>query len=235
MAAVASYAGFRYPVEIISHAVWLYFRFALSFRDVSELMLARGVVVSHETIRQWTRKFGQDYANALRRRRPRPGDKWHLDEVFVKINGVGHYLWRAVDQDGVVLDVLVQRRRDAAAGKKFFRKLLKGLRYVPWMIVTDKLGSYQLAHQVMLGSVEHRRSKYLNNRAENSHQCTRVRERTMKHFHSAGQAQRFCSAHGTISSHFRPGRHLMSGSEWRREMSQRFTTWNEVTGVAATA
>ena len=141
MAAVASYAGFRYPVEIISHAVWLYFRFALSFRDVSELMLARGVVVSHETIRQWTRKFGQDYANALRRRRPRPGDKWHMDEVFVKINGVGHYLWRAVDQDGIVLDVLVQRRRDAAAGKKFFRKLLKGLRYVPRMIVTDKLAA----------------------------------------------------------------------------------------------
>jgi putative transposase len=235
VAAVGSYVGFRYPVEIISHAVWLYFRFALSFRDVSELMLARGVVVSHETIRQWTRKFGQDYANALRRRRPRPGDKWHMDEVFVKINGVGHYLWRAVDQDGVVLDVLVQRRRDAVAAKKFFRKLLKGLRYVPRVIVTDKLGSYQVAHRVMLGSVEHRRSKYLNNRAENSHQCTRVRERTMKRFHSAGQAQRFCSAHGTISSHFRPGRHLMSGSEWRHEMSQRFTTWNEVTGVAAAA
>ena len=104
-------------------------------------------MVSHETIRQWTQKFGQDYANALRRRRPRPGDKWHLDEIFVKINGVGHYLWRAVDQDGVVLDVLVQRRRDAVAAKKFFRKLLKHLRYVPRVIVTDKLGSYQVAHR----------------------------------------------------------------------------------------
>ena len=138
-------------------------RFAVSLRDVSELMLARGVVVSHETIRQWTQKFGQGYANALRRRRPRPGDKWHMDEIFVKINGVGYYLWRAVDQDGVVLDVLVQRRRDAVAAKKFFRKLLTGLRYVPRVIVTDKLGSYQVAHRVMLGSVEHRRSKYLNN------------------------------------------------------------------------
>jgi putative transposase len=235
VATAVSYAGFRYSGEIISHAVWLYFRFALSLRDVSELMLARGVVVSHETIRQWTQKFGQDYANALRRRRPRPGDKWHMDEIFVKINGVGHYLWRAVDQDGVVLDVLVQRRRDAVAAKKFFRKLLKGLRYVPRVIVTDKLGSYQVAHRAMAASAKHRRSKYLNNRAENSHQLTRVRERSMKCFHSAGQAQRFCSAHGVISSHFRPGRHLMSGTEWRTEMSQRFTTWNEVTGIATAA
>jgi putative transposase len=121
VAAVTSYAGFRYPVEIISHAVWLCFRFALSFRDVSELMLARGVVVSHETIRQWTRKFGQDYANALRRRRPRPGEKWHMDEVFVKINGVGHYLWRVVDHDGSSLTswcsaaVMRPRRRSSSA------------------------------------------------------------------------------------------------------------------------
>jgi putative transposase len=136
----------------------------LSFRDVSELMLARGVVVSHETIRQWTGKFGQTYANGLRRRRPRPGDRWHLDEVVVKINGVRHYLWRAVDQDGVCLDVLVQRRRNAKAAKKFFRKLLKGLRYAPRVLVTDKLGSYQVAHREMLSSAEHRRSKYLNNR-----------------------------------------------------------------------
>lgn len=235
MSAEGSYAGFRYPVEIISHGVWLYYRFALSLRDVSELMLARGVVVSHETIRQWTRKFGQDYANGLRRRRGRPGDKWHLDEMVVKINGVGHYLWRAVDQDGIVLDVLVQARRDARAAKKFFRKLLKGLRYTPRVLVTDKLGSYQVAHREMLSSVEHRRSKYLNNRAENSHQPTRVRERVMKRFHSPGQAQRFCSAHGVISSHFRPGRHLMSGSEWRAGMAQRFATWNEITGVTAAA
>jgi len=235
MATAASYAGCRYPVEIISHAVWLYFRFALSLRDVSELMLARGVEVSHETVRQWTRKFGQDYANELRRRRPRPGDKWHLDEMVVKINGVQRYLWRAVDQDGVCLEVLVQRRRDARAAKKFFRKLLKGLRYTPRVLVTDKLGSYQVAQRETLSSVEHRRSKHLNNRAENSHQPTRVRERVMKRFHSPGQAQRFCSAHGVICSHFRPGRHLMSGSEWRADMAERFATWNEVTGVRAAA
>jgi putative transposase len=155
--------------------------------------------------------------------------------VVVKINGVRHYLWRAVDQDGVCLDVLVQRRRNAKAAKKFFRKLLKGLRYAPRVLVTDKLGSYQVAHREMLSSAEHRRSKYLNNRAENSHQPTRVRERVMKRFHSGGQAQRFCSAHGVISSHFRPGRHLMSGTEWRAEITERFTVWNEVAGVSIAA
>jgi putative transposase len=127
-AVVPSYKGFRYPAEIISHCVWLYHRFPLSFREVDEMMLARGVMVSHETIRQWCQKFGQTYANELRRRRPRPGDKWHLDEVFIKINGKTHYLWRAVDQDGVVLDILVQSRRHAAAAKKFFRRLLRKLR-----------------------------------------------------------------------------------------------------------
>jgi putative transposase len=155
--------------------------------------------------------------------------------VVLKINGVQHYLWRAVDQDGVVLDVLVQRRRDAKAAKKFFRKLLKGLRYAPRVLVTDKLGSYSVAHRETLSSAEHRRSKYLNNRAENSHQPTRVRERVMKRFYSAGQAQRFCSAHGVISSHFRPGRHLMSGSEWRAEMTERFATWDRVTAVPTAA
>ena len=140
--AAASYKGHRYPVEIINHCVWLYFRLPLSFREVEELMLARGVVVSYETIRRWCVKFRQAYANQLRRRRPRPGDKWHLDEVFVKINGITHYLWRAVDQHGTVLDVLVQSRRNAKAAKRFFRKLLKGLRYVPRVLVTDKLASY---------------------------------------------------------------------------------------------
>jgi putative transposase len=163
-AATPSYKGHRYPVEIIDCCVWLYFRFPLSFREVEELMLARGVAVSYETIRRWCAKFGQAYANGLRRRRPRPGDKWHLDEVFVKINGTIHYLWRAVDQHGNVLDVLVQSRRNVKAAKKFFRKLLKGLRYVPRALVTDKLASYGPAHRELMGSVEHRRSKYLNNR-----------------------------------------------------------------------
>ena len=172
--------------------MWLYFRFSLSFREVEELMLARGVVVSYETIRRWCAKFGQAYANQLRRRRPRPGDKWHLDEVFIRINGKIHYLWRAVDQHGNVLDILVQPRRDAKAAKKFFRRLLKGLRYVPRVLVTDKLASYGAAHRVVMPSVAHRRSKYLNNRAENSHQPTRQRERAMKRFKSARHA------HGSV-------------------------------------
>ena len=133
-----SYKGFRYPAEIISHGVWLYFRFPLSFREVEELLLERGVSVSYETVRQWCAKFGQTYANGLRRRRPRPGDKWHLDEVFIRINGTTHYLWRAVDQEGTVLDILVQPQRNAKAAKRFFRHLLKGLRYVPRVLVTDR-------------------------------------------------------------------------------------------------
>nr|WP_271209089.1 IS6 family transposase [Rhodococcus wratislaviensis]GLK33542.1 IS6 family transposase [Rhodococcus wratislaviensis] len=231
----SSYKGFRYPKEIISHAVWLYHRFALSLRDVQELMFERGVVVSHETIRQWCAKFGQSYANQLRRRRPRPGDKWHLDEVFLPINGERMYLWRAVDQDGVVLDILVQSRRNAKAAKQFFRKLLKGLRYVPRVLVTDKLASYQVAHREMLASVEHRRSKYLNNRAENSHQPTRQRERRMKGFASSGQAQRFLSAFSGITGHFQLRRHMLSASDWRREMTDRFAVWREITAAATAA
>ncbi len=139
--AAPSYKRHRYPVEIIDHGVWLYFRFTLRFREVEEMMLARGVVVSYETIRRWCAKFGPVYAAKLRRRRPRPGDKWHLDEVFVRINGRLRHLWRAVDQNGTVLDILIQSRRNAKAATKFFRKLLKGLRYVPRVIVTDKLPS----------------------------------------------------------------------------------------------
>jgi putative transposase len=160
--ATPSYKGHRFPVEIINHCVWLYFRFPLSFREVEELMLARGVVVSYETIRRWCAKCGQAYANQLRRWRPRPGDKWHLDEVFVKINGITYYLWRAVDQHGDVLDVLVQSRRNAKAAKRFFGKLLPGLRYVPGVLVTDKLASYGVAHGELMASVIHRQSRYLN-------------------------------------------------------------------------
>ncbi|MDP9314427.1 MAG: IS6 family transposase, partial [Chloroflexota bacterium] len=135
-------------IEIIARAVWLYFRFSLSYRDVEELLAERGIVVTYETIRQWTRKFGQTYANQLRSRRAHPGDKWHLDEVFLKINGKQHYLWHAVDQHGNVLDILVQSRRNKAAAKKFFRKLLKGCTYVPRVLITGypggvKLGSYE--------------------------------------------------------------------------------------------
>lgn len=227
--ATPSYKGHRYPVEIINHCIWLYFRFPLSFREVEELMLARGVAVSYETIRRWCAKFGQAYANQLRRRRPRPGDKWHLNEVFIRINGRLLYLWRAVDQHGNVLDVLVQSHRNAVSAKRFFRTLLKGLRYVPRVLVTDKLGSYQVAHRELMSSVEHRRSRYLNNRAENSHQPTRQRERAMKRFKSLRHAQRFLSAFSGISAHFRPRRHLLSATEWRTEMADRFAVWRQVT------
>ena len=177
-----SYAGHRYPVEIISHAVWLYFRFTLSFRDIEELLASRGVIVSYEAIRQWTLKFGQTYANTLRRQQPRRGDKWHLDEVVLTMNGKHHYLWRAVDQDGYTLDILVQPRRDRNAAKRFFRKLLKGLCYVPRVIVTDKLKSYGAAKREIMPGVEHRQHKGINNRAELSHQPTRQKERQMRGF-----------------------------------------------------
>jgi putative transposase len=226
-----SYKGHRYPGEVISHCVWLYFRFPLSYREVEELMLQRGVTVSHETIRRWCDKFGQQYAGALRRRRPQPGDKWHLDEVFIKINGRQKYLWRAVDQDGNVLDILVQNRRDKAAARRFFRRLLKKTRTVPRVIVTEKLRSYGAAHQEFMPSVEHRSHKGLNNRAENSHQPTRQRERAMKGHRSVGAAQRFLSAFSGISPHFRTRRHLMTASDHRLEMTIRFTIWDQITGT----
>ena len=185
----------RFPAEIISHAVWLYHVFSLSLRDVELLLAERGIVVSYETVRRWCQKFGESFADRVRRRRPRPGDKWYLDEVFIRIQGVQHYLWRAVDQDGVVLDILVQERRDGKAAKRFFKRLLKGLQYVPRVIITDKLRSYGVAQRRLLPNVEHRQSRYLNNRAENSHRPTRRRERQMQRFKSLGQAQRFLSAH----------------------------------------
>src|SRR5215467_7645766 len=185
------YKNHRFPGEIISHGVWLYYRFPLSYRDVEEMLLARGIDVTHEAIRQWCLKFGQDYANQLKHRRAQPGDTWHLDEVFLTINGQRHYLWRAVDQDDNVLDILVQSRRNKVAAKKFFRKLLKGCEYVPRVLITDNLGSYEAATKEVMPRVEHRRHKRLNNRAENSHQPTRHRERTMRRFKSPGHAQRF--------------------------------------------
>jgi len=168
----SAYHGFRFPAEIISHAVWLYHCFSLSLRDVETILAQRGIVVSYESIRAWGLRFGRAFANTLKRRRPRPGDKWHLDEVFLRIRGKLHYLWRAVDQHGTVLDVLVQSRRNTKAAKRFFKKLLKGLQYVPRVIVTDKLRSYGAAKRKILPGVEHRQSRYLNNRAEVSHQPT---------------------------------------------------------------
>jgi putative transposase len=225
----------RFPAKIISQAVWLYFRFCLNYRDVEELLFARGITVTYEAIRKWCRKFGQSYVNQLRWRRARPGDKWHLDEVLLTINGERHYLWRAVDQEGIILDILVQPRRDKAAAKKFFWKLLKGLVYLPRVIVTDKLRSYGAAMHELLPGVEHRLHRYLNNRAENSHQPTRHREPRMQGFKSLGQAQRFLSAYGPIAQHFRPRRHRLSAPAYRQEMVCRFRTWREITGTAIAA
>src|SRR5919206_1245918 len=213
-----SYKRHRYPAEIIAHTVWLYFRFSLSFRDVEDLMAARGVVLSYETVRRWTLKFGQQYANELKRRRPQPGDKWHLDEVFLTIQGKTAYLWRAVDQEGNVLDILVQSRRNKQAAKKFFRKLLKGCQYVPRVIITDKLKSYGAAEREILPGVEHRQHRYLNNRAENSHRPTRQRERRLQRFKSPGHAQRFLSAYGPIARHFCACRHRFAASAYRQEL-----------------
>ncbi|GHO71870.1 IS6 family transposase [Ktedonobacter sp. SOSP1-52] len=230
-----NYKGFRFPPEIVSHAVWLFFRFSLSFRDVEELLAQRGVVVSYETVRQWCLKFGQMYANELRRRRPHCGDTWHLDEVFLTIRGERHYLWRAVDQNGNVLDILVQSRRNKHAAKRCFRKLLKEWQYVPRMIITDTLKSYAAAKRDILPGVEHRQHKGLNNRAENSHQPTRLREKKMRRFTSAKQAQRFLSAFSPIAGHFQPRRHRLKAEEYRAMLQDRFHQWNEVTGVKLVA
>jgi|ERR1043166_5381193 putative transposase len=225
------YKNHRFPGEIIRHGVWLSYRFTLSSRDVEELLFERGLTVSHEAIRQWCRKFGQDYANRRRRRRPQPGDKGHLDEVFLTIHGKRPYWWRGVDQDDNGLDILVQSRRNKPAAKKFFRKLLKGLQYVPRVIITDKLKSYGAAQRERLPGVEHRQSRYLKNRCENSHRPTRQRERRMQGFKSPGHAQRFLSAYGPIAQHFRPRRHLLSASDYRQEMRKRFASWAEITGT----
>src|ERR1700760_2650442 len=225
-----SYPRHRFPAEIISHAVWLYHVFSLSLRDVELILAERGVAVPHESIRRWCRKFGADFARRLRRRRPRPGDTWHLDEVFIRIRGVLHYLWRAVDQHGVVLDILVQERRNGAAAKCFFRRLLRGLKYKPRRLITDGLRSYGVAQRAVL-PVRHRTSRYLNNRAENSHRPTRRRERQMQRFKSSEQAQDFLSAHSMIYGHFRPRRHLLAAVGYRQARAKAFWIWRQETYV----
>ena len=222
------YHRHRYSAEIINHCVWLYFRFALSYRDVEEMMAVRGVELTDETVRYGARKFGGVYAKRCRARAARPGDRWHLDEVYLSIQGKQQYLWRAVDQDGEVLDILVQPRRNRQAAKKFFRKLLKGQRYAPRVIVTDKLRSYAAAKAELLPDVAHVQDKESNNRAENSHQPTRERERRMRGFKSAGHAQRFLATFGAISSFFRPGRHLLRAVNYREIMRRRFAEWSQV-------
>ena len=225
------YAGYRYPAEIISNAVWLYFRFTLSDRDVEELLAARGIMVTDEAIRPGCLKFGQDFANAPRRRAPRRGDQWHLDEVYLRINGQRDYLWRAADQDGDVLDIRVQPRRDQRAAQRFFRKRLKRLRDVPRVIITDPLKSHEAACKALIPGVEHRQHKGLNNRAKLSHQPTRQRERQRCRFKSPGHAQRVLSAQGPMNHLFRPRRHRMAAAEYRAVRIQAFDTGQQVTSA----
>jgi putative transposase len=228
------YARHRFPAEVISHAVWLYFRFPLSLRMVEEMLAARGIEVSHETVRQWAMKFGESFAKQIRRRLPAPGDKWHLDEVAISIAGRKHWLWRAVDQHGVVLDILVQSRRNAKAAKRLLRKLLKKQGIAPRVMITDKLPSYGAAKREIMPSVEHRQHKGLNNRAENSHQPTRQRERIMKRFKSAGQAQRFLSDHDQVANLFRRPANT-NAADHRQARAQAFQVWADVTGAASAA
>ena len=223
-----TYKRHRFPIEIISYCVWLYYTFPLSFRDIQKMMLYRGISVTYESIRKWCLKFAQSYANQIRRKRPKAADKWHLDEVVIKIKGKQFYLWRAVDKNGQVLDILMQSRRNTAAASKSFRKLLKSERFAPRVIITDKLKSYGAAKRKILTGVEHRQHKGINNRAENSHRPTRVRERRMGRFKSPGHAQRFLSAMEPIRGHFFPHQHQLTASEYRQTMSQQFESWQDV-------
>jgi putative transposase len=224
-------AGYRYPAQIISHAVWLYHRFTLSFRDIEELLAARDIVVSYETIRQWCNKYGNIYCNQIKKKRGQLGDTWYLDEVFIKINGVLHYLWRAVDQEGDEVDILVQKRKNKAAAMRFFKRLLKGQAGTPLKVVTDKLASYAAAKKELIPSVEHSTVHYENNGCELSHQPTRQQERQMRKFKSQGQAQRFLSCHGVVNNLFRFGRHLMQAKHYRLFRDRSFIEWNRVSCV----
>ena len=225
------YYGHRFPPEIISYAIWVYHRFCLSFRDVEDLLAERGIIVSYETIRLWCQKFGPDYARKLRRRQGRLGDTWHLDEVFIRINGQQQYLWRAVDQDGDMIDILVQSRRDQRAAERFFRRLLRGQGKEPFRIITDKLRSYSAAVRTMLCDAAHNTERYANNRAEASDQPTRQRERHMRRSKSTGQAQRFLSLHGVVQNLFRVGRHLLRSTNQRLLRSRSFAIWQTVTAA----
>jgi putative transposase len=230
-AARSLYSGHRYPPEVIGYAVWLYFRFPLSLRMVEEMLSVRGIIVSHETVRQWASKFGRVYANEIRRRLPQAGDKWHLDEVVIKIDGVTHWLWRAVDQSGVVLDVLVQRHRNKQAAKRLLRKLLKKQMRSPRVMITDKLASYAAAKREVMPLVEHRQHKGLNNRAENSHQPLRRRERQMKRFKLPRQVQRFLSVHDQVANLFHHRRDHMTADQHRAARARAFKLWAEITGA----
>jgi len=220
-----TYKRHRFPPDIISYAVWLYHRFNLSCRDVEDLLAERGISVSYETIRLWCIKFGTRYARRLKQRHRGYGDTFYIDEVFVKINGKQQYLWRAVDQDGEVVDVYLQARRDGAAAKRFFKRLMQSCGGEPRNIVTDKLRSYGVAHRELMPDVIHNTERYANNRAEQSHEPTRVRERGMRRFKSPKHAQRFLSAHAAVYNLFNLGRHLVRAEHYRNLRFGAFKEW----------
>ena len=226
---ISRYHRHRLPPAVISHAVWLYHRFSLSFRDVEDLLAERGIVVSYESIRRWCLKFGQRFERALKKREGQLGDDWFVDEVYVSIAGQRHYLWRAVDQDGDVLDILIQYRRNRTAAAPFFRKVLNGQGQEPRRTVTDGLSSYPPAIREVLPNTVHDTSQYANNRAENSHQHTRRRERQMQGFKSVRQAQRFLGLQCRVGNLFRYGWHLMGAKNHRLFRDRAFAVWSAVT------
>jgi transposase-like protein len=220
-----SYRRHPFPPVVIQHAVWLYLRFTLSYRDVEELLAERRLDISYETVRSWVLKFGPVIARRLRRRRPRPNDRWHLDEMVVRIAGKRMYLWRAVDDEGEILDVLVQRRSDTRAALRLMRKLLKKHGFMPKSLVTDKLGSYASAFRRLRLTCPHEHGLRKNNRAENSHQAVRRRERKMRRFKSARSAQRFLSMHAVVHNTFNLQRHLISRSTLRIFRTEAANNW----------
>ncbi|GLS18096.1 IS6 family transposase [Labrys miyagiensis] len=227
-----SYARHQFPPEIIRHGVWLYLRFTLSYRDVEELLAERGLEVSYETIRRWVLKFGPAFARNLRQLRPQPSATWHLDEMVVSIQGRRLFLWRAVDCEGEILDVLVQSTRDKVAALKLMRKLLKKQGFAPKMLVTDKLASYGAAHRELGLSGHHELGLRKNNRAENSHQVVRRRERKMQRFKSPGSAQRFLSIHAAVYNTFNLQRHLVSRATLRRLRVEADQQWQTAAAAA---
>ncbi|KKN02190.1 hypothetical protein LCGC14_1120130 [marine sediment metagenome] len=220
--------GFRYPREIIAFAVWAYHRLALSTADVEDLLAARGVIVSREAIRLWVNRFGSHFADCIRRERPRPNDKWHMDEVVITIRGKKHWLWRAIDADGDVLDILVQTRRNAKAAKRFFQRLISQFGE-PRVVITDKLRSYIKPVQTQAPNADHRAHKGLNNAIEVSHRPTRKREKIMGRFKSHRQAQRFLSAHDQINLIFRPRRYQLTATSYRHARNDAFSLWADYT------
>jgi putative transposase len=230
--ALLSYRRHRFAPPIIQHAIWLYLRFTLSYRDVEELLAERGLEISYETVRRWVVKFGPVIARRLRRYRLRPSDRWHLDEMVVRIAGKQMYLWRAVDHEGEVLDMRVQRRRDSRAALRLMRKLLRKQGFAPKLLVTDKLRSYASAFRRLGLTCRHEQGLRMNNRAENSHQPVRRRERKLQRFKSARSAQCFLSMHAAVHNAFNLQRHLVSRSTLRIFRAEAAAQWSNAVAAA---